>query len=88
MEKKSFTSGHRPPNSLFWGVLIASVAVGWFYWYQWRPSKIRGECSKVSNDYYFGVLQKNNSLSTLGLKANDLRKDLYQACLNTRGITK
>jgi hypothetical protein len=32
----------------YWWIIIVILIVGFsFYWYEWRPSQIRIECSKV-----------------------------------------
>jgi len=27
-------------------VLVALLLAGWFYWFQWRPTNIRANCSR------------------------------------------
>jgi hypothetical protein len=63
------------PNNKFWLVVVVIVLViailgGWFYWFQWRPTQIRKDCSYRT---YNGKQYPNDN-------------DMYEACLHQRGL--
>lgn len=56
-------------------ILVISVAAA-FYWYEWRPTQIRKECSKVCT-----------GVSSLGGIGGNCRTN-YQTCLQKNGLEK
>lgn len=56
-------------------ILLGIILIaGWFYWFQFRPTKIRSYCDwKVRNDSYWRV----------NTKIYDI---YYQACLHEKGL--
>lgn len=63
--------------SYFWTVIILIVIIlgAGFYWFQWRPSEIKKECSK-----YEDKTVKSNSYYT------DTTKNEYTDCLHKSGL--
>lgn len=55
-------------------IILAAIISGMFYWYSYRPSAIRKECSKQLN-------------SEFGFK-DSFSAGKYQACLVTNGLEK
>lgn len=63
-------------------VVIIAIMSGLFYWYEWRPSKIRITCSERA----LKTTQKQNNLSIDdGEKVFDI---LFNACITGKGINK
>jgi len=56
-------------------LLLIIIGAGWFYWYEWRPTQIRKECSKICQGLEF--LGRNCKIEIE-----------YQNCLYERGINK
>ena len=40
-------------------ILVTSILIYLFYWFEWRPSQIRKECSRYSNSGYDRCIRKN-----------------------------
>lgn len=60
-------------------LLLIIIGTGWFYWYEWRPSQIRKECSLKS--YY--------PLDMSKILQSDSEKDQsYKECLRVNGLEK
>ena len=56
-------------------VLILVILGVAFYWYEWRPSQIRMECSEIAKD------------KTTGLGATYERyENYYESCLREKGL--
>jgi len=53
-------------------IIILKVTFGAFYWYEWRPSQIRKECS--------GELKRGGSI--------EARELFYKTCLSEHGLEK
>ena len=64
------------------------VAVGWFYWFQWRPSSIRQKCAQESAEWFGEAIKTRNVgvISDMGNKLNTVREDLYTNCLHKNGL--
>lgn len=71
--------------------LVILLTIGWFYWFQYRPSKIRQECSreraKIANGVNDSAEKENVSLSREDnlylIKRLDNR---YSVCLHSKGL--
>ena len=59
-------------------LLLIIIGVGWFYWYEWRPSQIRKDC-------YNSVI--TNPFSTESEQKNEFESQ-YQNCLHENGLEK
>lgn len=77
----------------YWAIqitLFAILIIGLFYWFQWRPSEIRKECSKYSIPGYLSsrVLsdQSEQYQSYLSSRISSDRSEQYQKCLHERGL--
>jgi len=58
-------------------ILLGTILIsGWFYWFQYRPAKIRRECSRISKD-------KHGSTSARGYSRY---KAGYEVCLHGKGL--
>lgn len=55
-------------------VVVLLIISGLFYWFQWRPSEIRKECSK---NFTQGYLSSRLSISP---------SEKYQKCLHEKGL--
>lgn len=58
-------------------ILILGIVSGWFYWFEWRPSQIKKECSKT----YSYI-----SLKLPGLSNKLTPDEKYQRCLHDKGL--
>jgi len=60
-------------------LLIVFLIAVWFYWFQWRPTRIRAKCvDEISSE-----VQKIIGTPAEIQKAYDL---FYEACLNRKGL--
>lgn len=59
--------------------LIAALVGGWFYWFQWRPTKIRRDCAKQAALTVSGF----GKATTEGQNRYGL---FYETCLNQKGL--
>ncbi len=68
-------------------IIIAFIILGAsFYWYSWRPEKIRKDCSTLSTK-----LNAEWSASHLGSTMEDFNKNFdafYIRCLEKNGLQK
>ena len=67
-------------------VLFLLLLSGWFYWFQWRPARIRSACQKEA----FTVTADLMELSSKTTSVDDFDKSLkrlYEMCLHKYGIT-
>jgi len=55
------------------GVLLLLIT-GAFYWYEWRPTQIKKECSRISQSTY--------RLDSFGLTPDER----YKNCLRSKGL--
>lgn len=78
----------RKDNELFNGIikfikknykilLIILIIIGAFYWWEFRPSRIKSECAKWA-------LEKANDSE--GMYEEDMYRDYYSRCLHERGL--
>ena len=66
-------------------ILVSILIVGgWFYWFQWRPSQARAECTK-SSATKLRELASDKAISTIsdGDKVYDL---YYRLCMGQKGL--
>jgi hypothetical protein len=54
--------------------------IGWFYWFQWRPSEIRKHCFSQAKEYAQKRHAEGKDLS------NALGNSLYRLCLVEHGM--
>ena len=79
---KSFTVWSKS-DVIFASVLVAIfLSVGWFYWFQWRPSEIRKECSQVREEY-LDRISEDGKIYQSDIKFAEFR---YERCLNDKGL--
>jgi len=61
------------------GVVLLVIIIGWFYWFQWRPSKIAKYCNSWASDE-----------SGYTKYPNDFHREnyetLYKKCLREQGL--
>lgn len=58
-------------------LLIAGFA---FYWFEWRPSEIRKECARITEDASVKGIEK--------IFADYIGEEGYKKCIRTRGLEK
>lgn len=61
--------------------LILLVSSGLFYWFQWRPSRIRMECTKIVAETTIELTKLNRIFPTLQEQDKS-----YNDCLHGKGI--
>jgi len=86
--KKAQTKPYRPKH-LPWALLAAIVGLGWFYWYQWRPSQIRKTCTEEAasiTEIAFKYYRDKVRSGEVANKAIQMRDEKYKFCLNQHGI--
>ncbi len=76
----------------YWIILVILGIIGWFYWFQLRPSIIYSSCHSQATS------STQKSRGDLGFIANKLSEKenlpagnyeaYYKACLRSRGIDK
>lgn len=59
-------------------VIALGLVAGYFYWFQWRTSKIRKDCFRLSN---VGI-SKDPTITT------QVMSELYNRCLHMDGLEK
>lgn len=65
-------------------VLSLLLLIGWFYWFQWRPTHIRSLCQKNAFDVLADSIKLSKDFSfDDGQKT---LKHLYEVCLHKHGI--
>ncbi len=63
-------------------VIILAVLGGAFYWFQWRPTQIRKECSKYNSEEIIKArIDKSSFLSPSMFQT-------YEDCLREHGLEK
>ena len=83
-------------------VFLTLLAVGWFYWFQFRPSRIRTNCTREATEksrdllkalidkpgyYERGMSQeKLEDMYNAGLHFKDDYNSYYRTCLNEKGL--
>ncbi len=64
-------------------LIIIGIVGGYFYWYEWRPSKIRVEC----NDSAFASSMESSDESSYTQSGRmDLKDKFYMDCLRYSGV--
>jgi len=61
-------------------ILAIIFLLGWFYWFQWRPSNIRKDCYQFVRDRQVEAKNNNKSFS---FKSAD---QYYRNCLILHGL--
>lgn len=72
-----------------WIFIIATLAViggGLFYWYEWRPNKIRKECVKIVNSQDDGF--NPEKFATEYSRKTYFDEIGYKKCLREKGISE
>ena len=73
-------------------ILIILLAIGGFYWFQYRPAEVKKECNTKSVEYYKETFNgadddgdgKVSRNTVDGIEQNmDL---LYKSCLHSKGL--
>lgn len=64
----------------WWVIIIVLFIDGIFYWYEWRPSQIRKECTRVIN-------LQNSGFGGVGKSVAEKEKN-YEDCLREYGLEK
>ncbi|GAG29038.1 unnamed protein product [marine sediment metagenome] len=69
------------------------LLAGWFYWFQWRPTKIRSYCHNRANEKATLTSKKSDLLDALYPPEESENKIstkdyifLYDACLHQKGL--
>jgi len=65
----------KTPGQVLFFILILSILVGLFYWYEVRPSRARAECDLVARE-------KANATSS----PTKYYDTFYEACLHSKGM--
>ena len=60
------------------GVVVLIIFLGYFYWFQWRPSQIVKQCDKEAVEKASDVDDGNQAI-----KIYDAR---YKSCLRAKGL--
>jgi len=73
-----------------WFILAVILIVGWFYWFQLRPSFIKQNCQEYAREMgntYFSLefVQKEEPLKRSQLQA-EYMEQTYSRCLHDKGI--
>ena len=66
----------------WFSLMVVLVIIGWFYWFQYRPSRIRAECSKTMMR---AALETSDTVGKYSQKTYD---SYYTICLTRKGIAK
>ena len=74
-------------------VLVVGFVAGWFYWYQWKPSKVRETCNKTAIEtekdhtttYWQGFNLSKEDAKTFTDKGYDYNT-VYTQCLRAEGL--
>jgi hypothetical protein len=79
-------------------IFLSCVLVLAFYWYEWRPTKIRKECQKKANQLRANrddIILKNFEKGIIGNNTSDFIKSYqtafeqdYKTCLRECGLEK
>lgn len=65
-------------------LLVVLLIVGWFYWFQFRPSEIRKECSAYAKEKLNRAFDENSVKSA---NEADTLYDLYfKYCTDEKGL--
>ena len=63
-------------------ILVLLILGSWFYWFQYRPSKIRAECAEKAKEF----IRDSKDLSfSEGIAGYEL---VYKNCLRSKGISE
>jgi hypothetical protein len=66
-------------------VLFLGIVAFAFYWYEWRPSKIRIECNDSA---FIGSMKSLDESSYTQSGRMDLKEKFYKDCLRYKGLEK
>ncbi len=73
---------HMEKLKQYWLIILMVLIVigGLFYWYEWRPSQIRKDCSKETKEFLkeMGERQMGDFLSAFNVR--------YKSCITINGI--
>ena len=76
-------------------LMILLIGSGLFYWYEWRPARIRRECSEVAAQAAIELMKMKAEISKryrqFAEKDLFLKDDMeayYKECLRKRGLEK
>ncbi|MCX6723414.1 MAG: hypothetical protein NT094_05135 [Candidatus Staskawiczbacteria bacterium] len=85
-------------NQLKISIILVLVLIGWFYWYQWRPSQIIKACEKEAIDLTSVDIRNLSDLNiqngiisdtkTGDRQYNNYYNLRYQQCLKSKGLEK
>ena len=70
-------------------LLLLVVLSGVFYWFQWRPDKIRRDCSKFPDIITTTSTSIDNTKDSIwgeGSNKNTKSSNLYTDCLHKNGL--
>lgn len=87
---KAFINQFKKIHPLIYLALFLST--GWFYWFQFRPSKIKTFCAEHAKTVY-NKQWKNSDKDSDGMMSSDFvrelnaqLKDVYSQCLHEKGL--
>lgn len=69
-------------------IVVLGLALGSFYWFGWRPSKITKDCTTETLDKmskyseFLDTIKSNPSQS----ERDKIKQDYFNFCLNSKGI--
>lgn len=77
----------QPIIYLLVSVIVLFIAVG-FYWYEWRPTQIKKECSRISLSNEDIVAKPQGDEFIPGSIASKYMSadERYETCLRSRGL--
>jgi hypothetical protein len=73
------------PRVIAVGVSIL-LLLGWFYWFHFRPAKIRGKCHDVAMEWAEKEYHRENPSATDTLYLSDDYEHFYDLCLHSEGL--
>ncbi|HCH59834.1 MAG TPA: hypothetical protein DEV73_04465 [Candidatus Zambryskibacteria bacterium] len=87
MKNKLFISQHLSATR-FAVISALLVGLGWFYWYQWHPSRVRSTCASKAGDAVQSTLStiKGSNLDYQIEIGEKVRRSIYELCLNKMGV--
>lgn len=78
-------------------IVIVFLVLSWFYWFQYRPSKIRSSCVVLSREKAIEQMKIQAQMTSVvdikeaakrNLFNTKIYDDYYSRCLNEYGIIK
>ncbi len=64
-------------------IFLALIIGGIFYWFEWRPTSIRKECSEWATVYSNTLLRDGSFMES---QYQDKRNFNYKTCLTDKGL--